>query len=231
MKVTPDVTSNALRRAPRDATRINSNKNSINSAKSRIVNQDLQQSIGKRLNMEHSLADALTIAQVSSNIVQKAMVVSSRLRNIAAQALVSGRVDVTALQETVSQIPEDLNRFSDTFQKPPQVPAEMKAVSREVMEIPGAINNIRDIAENLNAGNIPEGETFNEIDRSLQGRDTALKEVANTFKRDILQVTGVDIREIQPEMPEQVSAAITGAPKTALAAQGNIIAETVAILT
>ncbi len=98
MKVTPDVTSTNLRPLQKDAGRIESRKNSINSPSNRAVSQDLQQSLGNRLSMDRTLVDALTVAQVSTSLVQKAMVVSSRLRNIAAEAATTHNIIADILE-------------------------------------------------------------------------------------------------------------------------------------
>lgn len=232
MKVTPDVTSNPLRRASKETERIDSRKNSINSPQNRALSQSLEQSIGSRLNMEHSLADALTIAQVSASLVQKAMVVSSRLRNIAAEALASGRIDATALQETVSQIPEDLTRYGERYQSPPQVPVEPAPVAPPPRDdLAEVMGRIRETAGSMEGGNIPEGITFDEIDRSLGTADRAVKMEVNSYEAEIFQATGVSLREVSPPMPESVALSIAGAPEKALAAQGNIVPEAAAVLT
>lgn len=230
MKVTPDVTSTNLRPLQKDAGRIESRKNSINSPSNRAVSQDLQQSLGNRLSMDRTLVDALTVAQVSTSLVQKAMVVSSRLRNIAAEALAGGGIDSTALQETVAQIPEGINRFGSTVQPPPRVPSERDIPGGETAFPASAIETLRSTAAGLAEGRAPGNEVFDRVDAQLREGETALQGRVESFRSEIYQATGVTMDENPSATVEQMAAAITGAPGNALTAQGNIIAEVAADL-
>lgn len=60
--------------------------------------------IAGHLSREKSLGDALAIAQTARSLIQKAMVLSSQLRNIAAEAMVTGKTDYRELNTTMSEI-------------------------------------------------------------------------------------------------------------------------------
>ena len=226
MKVTPDVTSNQSRRVSTDRPQgVKTSRNSTGSSQNRAANLELQQGISNRLTMDRSLADALNIAQVSTSIVQKAMVVSSRLRNIAAEAVISGRVDTAALQETVSQIPADLDRFGEAVQGPPRTFSNSGAA----VDVTDVMKDLAGMAENLGRGTIPAEEAFDRLDGTLKTRGIELAELSRVLESEIAP-SGAVFRDYTPDLPRQTGEAIIGNPNQALIAQGNIIPETASAL-
>jgi len=229
MKVTPDVTSNQARRVSADGPHnVKGAKNAVNSPQNRAANLELQQGISNRLSMDRSLADALSIAQVSASLVQKAIVVSSRLRNIAAEALASGRIDTAALEETVSQIPADLERFSDVMPGHPRV--NMDAGTARTVNVSDILAETAGVAENIRQGNIPGEEIFNRLDDNLVARQRDLGEVAAGLENRI-GARGPVFKDVTPNLTGSTVETIIGKPGDALAAQGNVIAENAAALT
>gem|GEM_PF-3209823 len=227
MKVTPDVTSNQARRVSRDRPQgVKALRNSTGSPQNKAANIELQQGISSRLTMDRSLADAFSIAQVSSSIVHKAMLVSSRLRNIAAEAVASGRVDTAALQETVSLIPADLDRFGEAVQGPPQILPD----SGEAVDVTDVMKEVAVMAENLGQGTIPDEEAFDRLDGTLKARGIELAELSRGLESEITP-SGAVFRDYTPDLPRQTAEAVIGNPNQALIAQGNIIPETASALT
>lgn len=226
MKVTPDVTINQARRVSRGRPQgVKAPRNSTGSPQNRAADLELQQGIGNRLTMDRSLADALSIAHVSSSIIQKAMVVSSRLRNIAAEAVASGKVDTAALQETVSLIPADLDRFGEAVQGPPQILPD----SGEAIDVTDVMKEVAVMAENLGQGSIPGGEAFDRLDETLKTRGAELAQLSRGLEAEIAP-SGAVFRDYTPDLPRQTAEAIIGNPNQALIAQGNIIPETASAL-
>src|SRR5574340_802427 len=56
------------------------------------------------MDMERSLMEALSIAQMSQSILHKAMTVSTRLRNIVSQAFTTGKINTDELNRSISEI-------------------------------------------------------------------------------------------------------------------------------
>ena len=58
----------------------------------------------KRLRRERSLENALSIAQISQQLIQKVMTITQQLKQIANQAMTTGRVNTDELNRVVADI-------------------------------------------------------------------------------------------------------------------------------
>jgi hypothetical protein len=119
--------------------------------------------------MERSLNDALNIAQISQSLLQKAMTVSSRLRNIAEQTIVTGRTDHDELRSTIADIQASMQHYGEVVAPPPvsvtgggQIPP-MPQVMRDVRQVVAAVDQ-------LGTGTVPDAGAMDGLNASLQSQ-------------------------------------------------------------
>ena len=119
MKITVDVNS-VNSRVPD----INSGKSLTSAAKPENRNSDsrIQNEVTRGLQRERSQIDALIIAQVSRDLIQKAITVSARLQSVASQAFTTGEVDTFEVRKQVSFIEADIADYGGVMSSPVKVP-------------------------------------------------------------------------------------------------------------
>ncbi|MBN1533721.1 MAG: hypothetical protein JXA20_13715 [Spirochaetes bacterium] len=176
----------------------------------------IDQSISDRLTMERSLNDALSITQMSHTLLQKAMVVSSRLRSVAEQTIISGKTDSGELQTALAEIQGAMQQYGERVAAPPvqAIPQVQNGVER-VIAAAGAVQ----------AGAIPDARKLNEIDRQLSGdlRETGrtveqLQGRLQTLARSLPEPASFNPANTVPETARM----ITENGTLALNVQGNI---------
>ncbi|MBN2078353.1 MAG: hypothetical protein JW838_05270 [Spirochaetes bacterium] len=181
---------------------------------------------------DRTLGDALAIARMSQNVIQRAISIAMRLKNIAANAIATGDLDRRALAETVSEIRSTLGeRGTGT---PPVLSAP--APSRNDATLSGLgeeLGMLRDAASGIESGGIPQPGN---IDRALR----KLVETSNSYiKREIDLFEGITgtapagpgESAIPAALASRTGAAVKSDPATALKAQGNLTTAAVGRLT
>ena len=182
-------------------------------------------SINNRLSIDRSLSDALSIAQMSQNVIQRAMSISLRLKSIASDAIFSGRINTQALTETLSDIRSALGDYGEPVPNPVQ-PFAMRSVKIvEMPDISREIKSLRDITRNLQNGDFAQTGRIEAVSRSLNDKLKAFKASEEKIT-DVLQTTTAGYDSGQqthiPELTSRVRAVIEASPGLALTAQGNI---------
>ncbi len=182
-------------------------------------------SITERLSIERSLGDALNIAQMSQNVIQKAISISLRLRNIATGAIVTGSINTQALNETLTDIRSTMSAYGEQVPNPVQPAAAPSVKIIEMPDIRNALASVRDIA-----GDIDKGE-YNQNKR-LEAAHRNLSELLTDYRISESRITGL-MRETTDgfsppsrfrsgELAGQIKTIIQNNPDSALYAQGNI---------
>jgi hypothetical protein len=176
----------------------------------------IDQSIADRLTMERSLNDALSITQMSHSVLQKAMVVSSRLRNVAEQTIMSGRTDSGELQTAMAEIQGAMQQYGERIAAP------------AVQATPLAQNGVERViaaAEAFRSGTVPGTQELNAIDRQLSGSLTEtgrtveqLQERLQTLARSLPEPAAFNPGSAVPETARM----ITENGTLALNVQGHI---------
>lgn len=182
-------------------------------------------SIVNRLTIERSLGDALSIAQMSQNIIQKAMAISLRLSNIAASAMASGRINTQELNETLSDIRSALGSYGEEVPAPMQIGSAPSANRGGTPDVRNAVKSIQAIAHNLQNGDNNQSESIEAVRRHLG-------EQLNNYRLSENRITAL-MRETAPEtaatapltagaLADQIRTSIEANPQRALSIQGNI---------
>jgi len=228
MKVQPDINDIIPKgiKPGKPAARPSVNTaNSINSKKNRLMDQHLQQSILSRLNMERTLGDALSIAQVSRSLIQKAMEVSSRLRNIAASAMTSGNIDTEELDNAMSDISSSMGRFGESVTAPVHTFKDADERSFRIDSVDREMGRVKDLAGKMAEGNIPSSREFDLAASDLTEKNEALGLTIDRIRESMVTVAG----QYGDNSGSDIDAVVGGLvkdigsnPESALMAQGNI---------
>ncbi len=221
MKVTRDVPASIPQAGPRTVQRRDDAIPGSSSSRSQIEAQH-QNLVISQMARERALSDALSIAQMSFSIIQQAMEVSSRLRNIASQSMTSGRVDMAELQVAISQIPEGIRDSGRSISSPVQTaPAPMELPATETA---ADTVRLRGIAENMTGGTIPQAGEFDDLQKRLSGRASVIEKNIAEISREMGLISG-NYGSLASGSPERISLAsdsILSRPGQALISQGNI---------
>lgn len=178
-----------------------------------------------RAGVERAVGDALGIAQMSQNIIQRAMTISLQLKSIAASAMASGRVNTQELAATLSEMRSTLGRYGEQMAAPPQIAAASSVKIPDMPDIGDEIRSLREISTAFQEGRF---DRIAAIDGVL-GR-LGDKLAASVSAGDAIAVlmkgpgdAGLPEQPVQPgALVARVKEKIASNPGAALAAQGNI---------
>ncbi len=182
-------------------------------------------SISDRLSIERALGDALSIAQMSQNVIQKAISISSRLKGIAAAAMATGSVNTLALHETLNDIRSTMDVYGEKVPSPLQSGTAPSAKIIEIPDMRAALSSVRDIAGALEEGNYNQSDKAEAAARNLNELLTKYR-IAENRITDLMRETAAGYTPATPtrsgELLGQITAAIRSNPDYALSVQGNI---------
>jgi hypothetical protein len=133
------------------------------------TSQNIQNSLVSRLQRERTLGDALSIAQMSHSVIQKAMNVTSRLRSLASQAFSGSSVNADDLNQVLSQIDNLIGEYGESVSIPAVTGGEGAGSRMEaVLE---NLKSTREIAGSMDRGNNYNSEVINSHFRRLSGME------------------------------------------------------------
>ncbi len=181
--------------------------------------------ITNRLSIERSLGDALSIAQMSQNVIQKAISISLRLRNIATTAMASGSVNTQALTEALYDVRSAIGAYGEQVANPVQPATALSAKIIEMPDIGGTLSSVRDIAGSIQNGDFNQKERIEAVNRNLTDHLKNYR-IAENRITDLMRETTAGYspptRIRSDELVGQIKAAIGINPDYALSVQGNI---------
>lgn len=218
MKITTDV--NLLnRRIPE----INPGKNSAVSSKpdNRLSDAQIQNQVTRGLQRERAQLDALIIAQVSRDLIQKAITVSARLQSVASEAFTTGRVDTVEVRNQVSFISGDMADFGGMVTAPVKPQLQNQGGGDAV--IADQFNRLKGLGENLLGNEKVDPRTFLEISDNLNKVSDQLSRSIDAFYSDFrTQEIGSGGEAAISSAAGNISRAILNDPAAALTSQGNL---------
>ncbi|MBN2158147.1 MAG: hypothetical protein JW807_02040 [Spirochaetes bacterium] len=178
-----------------------------------------------RLGVKRSLGEALSIAQMSQNIIQQAISISSRLKSIASEAISTGKVDSAALNEVMATMRNTLGDFGRGIAAPLRSYAAPPPKIVEMPDLRAEIRSLNDISADIRAGNYSQRGRIDAIQRALNEKMTAFKhseeKITNLMRETGAGAIGIG-RITGNELASMARSVIVNNPGTALAAQGNI---------
>ena len=178
-----------------------------------------------RLRTERSLGDALSIVQMSQNVIQKAISVSTQLKNIASNAIATGKVNTQALNEALSEMRSTFNAYGEQVSNTVQLYTIPSAKIVEMPDIRSEMKSIRDITINLENKNYAQAGRIESINTVLNDKLKAFiaaEDKITALMRDMAAGSALYSRTHSVDLVSQVKSVIVANPEYALAAQGNI---------
>jgi hypothetical protein len=175
----------------------------------------------RMINTERSVGEALSIAQMSQNLIQRAMAISLRLQNLAAEAMFSGTINTREVNEAVADIRLVFANFGEHFTVPPQLAGRSSNNSPRIPEIASEMRTMQDVAINMKSGNIEHAGRIDAIYKSLGDKSRLVR----ALQDDIVASMNVNPAEhglSSRELASRVKSAIEKNPAHAMRAQGNI---------
>jgi len=189
---------------------------------------------------EHGVSEALSIAQMAQNVLQKAIEISSRLRNMAIDAMSARPVDYREIAVASAELSAAMGEYADRFGTqagpPPAVGPTYGAegVRPENENIASTLREISSFAMDLGEGREVELSRIESLGYRLEiGLAQNERTVAELTRQ------GLDMARKYARIGETSEAgdlrtalveAIGRDSKTALLAQGNISRDTAAVL-
>lgn len=223
MKITTDVNYAGMRPAGSVSTRTQV----IPAVNTTAQNNQLTNDITARLQRDRAMMDALTIAQSSRALIQKAMDISARMRTIAYQAMTTGSVNVQELGNEISSIQGTMQTYGEIVSVPVS-----DSGTRNVLppEFENQVKRMNTGAEQLASGGRVDPEIFTQVRSNL----SSIARDADNKIRDMAAQLGVSGKSMSAEMKGDTAAAvemIVTNPEMSLTVQGNINPEVVKSLT
>ena len=224
MKITTDVNYAGIR----PAGGISSRSQVPVSSNTTVLNNQLTDVITAKLQRDRAMVDALTIAQSSRALIQKAMDISARMRSIAFQAMTTGSVNIQELGTEIAGIQGTMQTYGEIISIPVSNSAGRSIPSADFAK---QLDNMSFAAEQLTSGGRIDPETFTAINSRL----TAIASDSDKQVADItaaLGLSGKNSTALNNVMPVSRAAdMIVTNPEMSLTVQGNINPEVVKSLT
>ncbi|HQO39457.1 MAG TPA: hypothetical protein PK986_03205 [Spirochaetota bacterium] len=224
MKITTDVNYAGMRPAGSVSSRV---QVPVTSGTTNLNNQQTGE-ITAKLQRDRAMIDALTIAQSSRALIQKAMDISARMRTIAYQAMTTGNVNMQELGTEIAGIQGTMQTYGEIISVPvsnsPGRGALPDNFTRQLADMGVA-------ADQLVAGNRVDPETFSQISSTL----SAFSADNNKKISEIASGMGLSEKH-KAAMNNEVDASraaelLVTNPEMSLTVQGNINPEVVKVLT
>lgn len=175
-----------------------------------------------RTAVERTLGDAFSLAQMSQNIIQRAMAISFQLKSIAASAIASGRINTQELATTLSEMRSAFARYGEEVAAPAQATVQS---SVKIPDINEEIQSLHEISAGFQEGRFDRFAAIEGVINRL-GDKLAASATAGDAIAALMKGKGIAGQLEQPVHPGTLVARVTekivSSPASALAAQGNI---------
>jgi hypothetical protein len=176
----------------------------------------LQQTMLNRLQRERALGDALSVAQMSRSLIQKAIIISSQLRSIASQALTPGGIDQNELNQVVSTIDSSMQQFGEIILPP----VTIQTVN---IDIPVPIENLDQMREySVGLGDTSDLFPLDKIDNDLLVKQNIADKSIELLTTDMRGIVPPETKSINENDILAISQKVIFNPQQSLSVQGNL---------
>jgi hypothetical protein len=226
----------------------NFDTHNINKIKSQSVSRDsisrnskLSQTkvpdIIQDLSTERNLISSVIVNQIAQNLIQNAILISTKLRDIASKGILTGELDQADLDDTLSGMKTSMeylkNESTDIMQSVEKnmrafnfIPSVPDLQVRTEMDIRKEINFISDFMNSAGTDQSPGLKSIDNIRDSLLYKESVVKEfLSDTVKKLNLNVEKTE--NFQLSQPDDIIKFINIHSDSALSSQGNIKREAV----
>ena len=191
----------------------------------REPDHETRHTVNRRMEMERSLGDALSIAQMSQNLIQRVINISLRLKNISSGAIATGKVNTRELSEALTTVKNALGDYGETITNPVQSNAAPSSKIPELPDISGDIRKFREIAAEMKDGNYRQTERLDALTSGLNqksGQVAAAETVITGRMKNTAAYSSPHTESDANELITRVRSAMESNPGAALYLQGNI---------
>ncbi len=185
---------------------------------------------------DNKITEALSIAQMAHSVLQQAMVITSRLRNIAMEAMSSKKVNYEELAALTTRMQSTLGKYADRYATvviPPDIRniPSGKAVSpaadrNRTVDINEEVNMLRDTLADAARGNAGNLTRIDGIASRMNDTSALLGEWIEVLSREGQKIADGYTQRIQPGGPGDHVSVIKNLigkdSNAALLAQGNL---------
>jgi hypothetical protein len=174
--------------------------------------------------MERSIGDALSIALMSQNLIQRVLAISLRLKNIAADALATGKINTMEMNDAMSDIKNALGGFGESVAAPLLSSTGAPVAGAEMPDLTNEMKSIHDIAVDLKGGSANVADRIDILTKNLNEKSRALK----ISEQNTIKLMGETAPDNAPgnvnsqELISRIKTDIEKNPAHALFIQGNI---------
>ncbi len=183
------------------------------------ASKSIQSSFVSRLQRERALGDALSIAQMSQSVIQKAMNVTSRLRSIASQAFGGSGVNTEDLNRVLSQIDNIIGEYGESVPTPAVDPGQGRGSNMAT-----AVENLERLRETAGGMNRENGysaevisrqlERFTGMEKTTAGEIKSLKESMKGILSEYPRFDNTDIAAMNRTTVEEIGKSAAGSART-----------------
>jgi len=210
-------------------TGIKTNENVLRkvSTNNQNVNAKVSQNIIPRMQRERTIIDALTIAQSSRDIIQKALNISSQLMGLVSDAMATGSINKNQLSNQIQSINSIIENYGEIVSAPISSNTQ-PPVRYEQIGINENLTSLRDMATDVQSGRSMTPKDFEPITINLNTIVSELNVKINNYLKDM---GSINKNNNFQELSKNTTAIIRSNPRYALEMQGNINYETTKKLT
>ena len=209
MKITPDVNYTGIRTNANVLPKISPNNE--------ILNAKVSQETLSRMQRERAFIDALTIAQSSRDIIQKALNISAQLMSLVSNAMATGRIKTEQVSNQMQSINSIIGNYGEIVSAP--ISNNTRPISNEQIGVKENFIQLRDIAVNIQAGKSVTPKDFEPITKNLNKTASELDVKINNYLKHL---GSTNKNNNFQELSRNISAIILNSPEYALKTQGNI---------
>ncbi len=211
--------------------RINNSAGSLKIKRNTSLNRNradsaLQNSISLRMNREKALSDALAIAQTSQAVLQKAMTVFMKLRNIAAKAISSGNINPDEINRAVVEIDSAIKEYGENI----VIPQQSWQSNNPDHINSGGLNSVRKLAEDMANNKDITGERISSTGQSiainLESNRKSVEDIKASIKKIVKEYPQQEYKVIESQKKSLIEN-INRFPGLLLSIQGNVNPEKV----
>ena len=211
MKITPEINYNNIRP--------NGNVFPKTSPSNENLNVKVSQDTISRMQRERAFVDALTIAQSSRDLIQKALNISSQLMGLVSDAMATGRINRDQLSNQMQSINSIIGNYGEMVSAPISSGTAPQAHNEQI-RVNESFNQLRDRADDIQAGRTVAPKDFEPIRINLNRTTSELDVKIESYLKE-LGGANKNNNNFQ-ELSRNTSSIILKNPVYALETQGNI---------
>jgi len=218
MKITTDVNSAGLRQAGNVLPRSSTVNRSMNVSDAKIA-----QDVMVKMQREKSLVDALAIAQSSRELVQKALNISSRLMSLAAEGMITGRVNMDEVSSQMSSINGAMGSYGERVSVSVPVNGTSAPVDDVQVKLDESFARIKNRADEMLSGKPVEKKDFEPVAADLKVIASEIDLKINKYSAELGSVKKIEGNNFNfPGLTKNTADLVVNNSARALEAQGNI---------